>query len=98
MASVTSHSHLPAVRPASRDCPRLSGNIFLAYVGLFGLALLEHKMFLAIDDPLYIFMAWFIPVACVGVLAAHAWHFRRCVRQARKGLLRDAIRHGRSSE
>jgi hypothetical protein len=32
-------------------------------------------------------------VACVGVLAAHAIHFRRCIRQARKSLLHDAIRH-----
>lgn len=91
MATVT--SGLPAVRPAPRDCPRLSWTIFLAYVGLFGLAVFEHKLFIAIDDPLYIFMAWFIPVACVAVLTAHAIHFRRCVKEARKGLLRDAIRH-----
>ncbi|HEU5089480.1 MAG TPA: hypothetical protein VFT99_18615, partial [Roseiflexaceae bacterium] len=72
MASVTTHSGRPAAPPAPLDCPRLSGKIFLAYVGLFGLAVFEHKLFIAIDDPLYIFMAWFIPVACVAVLAAHA--------------------------
>lgn len=82
MASIVSDSRRPAAQPAPLDCPRLSGKIFGAYVGLFGLALFEHRLFIAIDDPLYQVMAWFIPVACVVVLTAHAIHFRRCVKRA----------------
>ncbi|HEU5087026.1 MAG TPA: hypothetical protein VFT99_06255 [Roseiflexaceae bacterium] len=94
MASVT--SHLPATRPALHTPVRHPVLSTVVHASTTALMLIQHRMFLVIDDPTYQIMAYAVPAAWALYYAWFVWARRCLIRESGGGVLRAAMRRAQT--